>query len=462
MNGKITAGALGILACSATAARANHPSEAAEPRRPNIIVIYTDDMGIGDLSCYGGTITPTPNIDRLASEGLRMTGYYSAAPVSSPSRVGITTGIFPLQCGMNTFLNHRAHNTQWEQFDYLDPAMPSVARELAGVGYRTAHFGKWHMGGGRDVDNAPSIARYGFEEFASTWESPEPHPALTGSDWIWSATDQVKRWERTAWFVDRTLDFLERHSGEPCYINLWPDDVHDPWVPDEESQSDRKSWQSQPSLAAVLAEYDRQIGRLMEGLRRLGLSDNTMIVFTSDNGPAPSFEQIRTNGLRGLKVSLYEGGIRMPMIVRWPARVAAGRVDDTSIVGAVDILPSLCAIAGAPLPKDVVLSGEDMSRALTGTPQVRRRDLMWEYGRSQLYGGPREAYHKSPHLAIRRGDWKLLTNSTGDRVELYNLATDENETTDVSDANPKIVRQLHKAVLKWWATRKTPQAPAAL
>jgi len=313
------------------------------------------------------------------------------------------------------------------------------------------------MGGGRDVDDAPSIALYGFDEFASTWESPRPHPDLTASDWIWSADDKVKRWERTAWFVDRTLDFLERNAGEPCFVNLWPDDVHDPWVPDEETQSDRGLWSTRPPLAKVLAEYDKQIGRLLDGIDRLGLGDNTIVIFTSDNGPSPSFEQVRTNGMRGLKVSLYEGGINMPFIVRWPARVKPGSVDGITIFSAVDMLPTLCSLAGAPLPEGYALSGEDMSAALTGTPQRRKKDLMWEYGRSALYGGPANAYHKSPHLAIRRGDWKLLTNSVGDRTELYDLATDANETTDVSAQNPQVAHRLRKAVLEWWEGRKTPQ-----
>lgn len=448
-----TVGVIAAVAVSTTA-RAAEPAPARE--RPNIVIIYTDDMGIGDLSCFGGRIADTPNIDRMAAQGVRMTGYYSAAPVSSPSRVGLTTGMFPLECGMNTFLNHRKHNAQWEQFDWLDPAMPSMARQLSLAGYRTAHFGKWHMGGGRDVDNAPSIARYGFDEFASTWESPSPHPDLTASDWIWSAGDKVKRWERTAWFVDRTLDFLARHTGEPCFVNLWPDDVHDPWVPDEETQADRKAWSSRPALSEVLVEYDRQIGRLLNGIDSLGLGDNTLVIFTSDNGPAPSFEQVRTNGRRGLKVSLYEGGINMPFIVRWPARVEAGGLDDTTVFGAVDLFPSLCSIAGAPLPEGFVLSGEDMSAALTGTPRRRTKDLMWEYGRSALYGGPADPYHKSPHLAIRRGNWKLLTNSVGDRVELYDLAADPDETADLSAKNPRLVKQLRRTVTEWWNRRKTP------
>ena len=421
-------------------------------QKPNILIIYTDDMGIGDLSCYNNGWSKTPNIDKLASQGIKFNKYYSAAPVSSPSRVGLTTGMFPLQMGINTYLQSRQGNAKCEQNDFLDANVPTMADAMKSVGYATGHFGKWHMGGGRDVDNAPQITQYGFDEYVSTWESPDPDPLITDSDWIWSNNDSIKRWNRSAYFVDKTLAFLKKHQGEPCFVNFWPDDMHTPWVQGPGVQDKEKSWTTPPNFAAVLKEYDAQIGRLLQGLKDLGLEENTIVIFTSDNGPAPSFQQKRTNNLRGVKCSLYEGGILMPFMVRWPGKIPAGKVDNQSVICAVDLLPSLGKITGAKLPSGSNYSGEDMSRALTGTPQTRKKDLMWEFGRNTAFAQP-IPYQKSPHLAIRRGNMKLLTNSDSTSVELYDLSKDPQETTNIALKNPELVKDLQKIVFEWWNSR---------
>ena len=285
-NRTILTGLLGAGTVASATAQAPAKAKAQTPQgRPNIVIIYTDDMGIGDLSCTNTGWIETPSIDRLASQGLVLNSYYSSAPVSSPSRVGLTTGMFPMEWGINTYLQTRKGNAACEQADYLAAEAPSMARILRDAGYATGHFGKWHMGGGRDVKDAPSIPSFGFDEYCSTWESPDPAPELTATNWIWSDKDDVKRWNRTGYFVDKTLDFLVRHKDKPCFVNLWPDDMHTPWVPDEESQHKQKDWNSQPNFSEVLAEYDRQIGRFLTRLDQLGLSDNTIVIFTSDNGP---------------------------------------------------------------------------------------------------------------------------------------------------------------------------------
>lgn len=211
-NRTLLTGLLGVS--TAASAAAQTPAKVKAPQtRPNIIIIYTDDMGIGDLSCTNTGWIETPAIDRLASQGLVMNNYYSAAPVSSPSRVGLTTGMFPMEWGINTYLQARKGNAACEQADYLSADAPSMARILHDAGYATGHFGKWHMGGGRDVTDAPQITRYGFDEYCSTWESPDPAPELTASNWIWCKKDDVKRWERTGYFIDKTLDFLVHRPG---------------------------------------------------------------------------------------------------------------------------------------------------------------------------------------------------------------------------------------------------------
>jgi arylsulfatase A-like enzyme len=420
--------------------------------KPNIIIIYVDDMGYGDISCNGGTITHTGNIDRLAEEGIRFTQYYSAAPISSPSRTGITTGMYPTRWGIRTFLQSRKGNARAEQNDFLSDKAPSMARMLKENGYATGHFGKWHMGGGRDVDNAPAITKYGFDEYKSTWESPDPDKLLTSIDWIWSDTDSIKRWNRTAYFVDKTLDFIKRHPDKPCFVNLWPDDVHSPFVPNpDELATDKNDWDKQESFTVVLKELDVQIGRLMKGLKELGVDENTLVIFTSDNGPNPSYQNKRTVGLRGMKGTLYEGGIRMPFIVRWPKKVAPGQVNDQSVLVAVDLFPSLCKITGAKMPCDYLIDGEDRSSLLLGGKNVERNQpVFWEFNRNQSASGDDNSQRVSPQIAVREGDWKLLVNQNGSKVELYNLITDVNETTNVAAKNPAVATSLKKKALAWY------------
>lgn len=430
-------------------------AQAANKEKPNIIIIYTDDMGIGDLSCYNSGWTSTPNIDRLAASGLKFNQYYTASPVSSPSRVGLTTGMHPTEWGINTFLNDRKSNANCEQLDFLDPAAPSMARALREIGYKTGHFGKWHMGGGRDVDNAPQITQYGFDEYLTTYEGPDPDPELTASNWIWSEKDHVQRWDRTAYFVDNTLDFLSRHKGEPCFVNLWPDDMHDPWIPYAGFYGKNATWSTRLNFTLVLEEYDRQIGRFMEGLEKLGIADNTIVIFTSDNGALPTFDQIRTNGLRGSKVSLYEGGIRMPFIISWPAQIKPGEVDDASVISSLDLFPSLCAITGASYPKGFEGSGQDVSKALLGRKPVKRgKDLMWDFGRNSFFGRPPQAHHQSPHLAIRRGDMKLLVHSDGSRLELYDIRKDPNESVNIAGKYPELCSEMSRKVIDWYFAKR--------
>jgi len=414
--------------------------------RPNIVFILTDDMGYGDIGCNGGTFTPTPNIDSLARSGIRFTHYYSASPICSPSRAGCTTGMYPARWKLTSFLQTRAGNRDCEQADFLAAGAPSMARTLKSAGYATGHFGKWHMGGGRDVSNAPPITAYGFDEYASTWESPDPHPDITGSNWIWSPQDTVKRWNRTAFFVDKTLDFLRRHKDQPCYVNVWPDDTHTPWVPADDKPLRAES---PDNFRRVLAEYDRQIGRLIGGLKELRIDTKTLVIFTSDNGPMPSFKGERAGGLRGTKMSLYEGGIRMPCIVQWPGHALAGHTDEQTLWSAVDLFPSLCAVTGTPLPKDNAFDGEDVSQAWFGQPIKRTKPLFWEYGRNNVSFKYPHGRDRSPNLAIRDGKWKLLLQADGTGAELYDLAADPNETTNLAAVNPAELKRLSESVLQW-------------
>jgi arylsulfatase A-like enzyme len=420
---------------------------AERPTRPHIVFVLVDDMGVGDVGCYGGSMAPTPQIDQLARDGIRFAQYYAAAPVCSPSRCGLITGQFPGRWRITTFLQTVAGNKAREQADFLDPKAPSLPRLLHDAGYKTAHIGKWHLGGGRDVVDPPKFAAYGYDEGIGTWESPEPYPDITASDWIWSDQDKVKRWQRTEFFVDRTLDFLKRHKDAPCFVNLWLDDVHTPWVPNAEAspKSDDKK-----DLKEVLVETDRQIGRLRAGLRELGTEESTLIVFASDNGPLPTFKGERTLGLRGSKISLYEGGIREPLIACWPGVIPKGTENSTTVIDGVDMLPTLCHIAGVTVPAEAKPDGENLAAAILGkSAPERTRPLFWEYGRNDQFAKPARKRDRSPSLAVRDGKWKLLVNADGSDVELYDLAADEKETQDLAEAHPEVAKRLTELTLQW-------------
>lgn len=419
-------------------------------KRPNIVFILTDDMGYSDLNCYGGNFAPTPNLDRLAGEGVRFTHFYVDAPICSASRCAFITGMFPARWNFTTYLDNRARNRACEQADFLPTKAPALARALKAGGYVTAHFGKWHLGGGRDVTNAPPFSAYGYDEHIGTYESPEPDPNITAAHWIWSARDLVKRWDRTRYFVEHALDFLQRHKDQPCYVEIWPDDMHTPWVPNLEREAEAPNSQQERDFANVLTEYDFQMGRFFAGLKQLGLDQNTIVIFTSDNGPLPSFNHARTGGLRGSKLSLYEGGTRVPFIVRWPGHITPGRVDQQTVLQAVDLFPTLCAIAHAPLPAGVDFNGRNMTDALVNGPVVQTRMIFWEYGRkSKFFNYPGKPFDRSPHIAVREGPWKLLVNDDGSGTELFNMQTDSNETNDVSSSEPGITQRLRKAALAW-------------
>lgn len=420
--------------------------------RPNIIFILSDDMGIGDLSIYGGQILPTPHIDKMAQEGIFFTQYYSASPVSSPSRAGLLTGKHPANWNITSYLQTRAGNKDAEMVDYLTVKAPTLPRALKEGGYKTAHFGKWHLGGGRDVYDAPSIKEYGYDTYSSTYESPDPDPLLTATDWIWSKEDSVKRWNRTAYFVDKTLEFLKENKGKPCFINLWPDDVHTPWIGNkEEMDLAPKGTNSKENLKTVLKEYDYQIGRLLSSLKDEGLDKNTIVIFTSDNGAAPSFQHIRNNGLRGQKASLFEGGIRMPFIVWGPkANVPVGKIDTTTVISALDMFHSLCAITDTHVPKQFDSDGEDMSKAMLGAPQDREKSIFWEYKRNDSQAFPKAmGADASPNVAIRNEDWKLLVNQNGSDVMLFNLKEDQFERNNVKDKYPEITEDLQNQAIGW-------------
>jgi arylsulfatase A-like enzyme len=249
--------------------------------------------------------------------------------------------------------------------------------------------------------------------------------------------------------VDQTLAFLKSNSGKPSFVNLWLDDTHTPFVPSEEQmkavrtagEPEQRTW-----YKAVLAALDAELGRLLDGLK----GTNTLVLFLGDNGASQPFARERVGGLRGQKLSLYEGGVRVPFVAWWPAQVKGGVVNDRTVIASLDLVPTLATVCGAKLPKDYAGDGEDMAAALRGESPARTKPLFWEYGRNATsFAYPQAARHKSPNVAVRDGNWKLLVNADGTGAELYDLAADRNETKDLAAAHPDVAKRLTEKALAW-------------
>jgi arylsulfatase A-like enzyme len=433
---------------------------AAQPKL-NIIQILIDDMGYADLHCYGGPI-PTRNIDRIAAEGIRFTQGYVASPVCSPSRVGITTGQCPSRHRIYSYLDSRERNRQLGMPDYLDSKAPSIARTFQQAGYATGHFGKWHMGGGRDVGDAPLPAEYGFDESLTSFEGlgnrvlPPGRLSDLNEKLGRGKISRAPQAELTGIYVDRTLAFMKRalEAGKPFYIHLWLNDVHDPFTPKPELMKKYEQCSSNKYLQqyyATIDEMDRQIGRLMTAV-----DSNTLVVLLSDNGPTawPRYYKEKldppgsTAGLRGRKWSLYEGGVRVPFMARLPGHIPAGRVDESTVISSLDLFPTCCKMAEISAPK-IAFDGEDMSPALRGRAQRRRADLFWDYGRDATYLRPGIPNDASPNLAIRSWKWKLLMNAGGSPVELYDLERSPKEDKNVAEEQPEVTKKLKARLLAW-------------
>ena len=423
--------------------------------RPNILFILADDMGYGDLSLTGNTQVSTPNIDRLAREGLVMTQFYDPAPICSASRAGFITGQFPARNRFVTYIDTRKRNGMMGQANWLDPSVQTLPRALKGAGYATGHFGKWHLGGGRDVGDAPLPTAYGFDESYTQFEGLGPRGlpndlpgslAKQSADLGKGPIDWLERAQVTSRYVDKTLAFAARNKGRPWFAQMWLDDVHTPWLPDSEQETaigNAGDTAREKKFLSVLAAMDRQVGRLIDTLRATGQLDNTLIVFTSDNGPTVGANTPGSAGpYRGRKGSLYEGGIRQPLIVRWPGRVPAGVRDATTVGQGVDLYPTLAAIGGATPP--AAPDGISLVSAWRGKPIAEHPALYGYIARPARAGDA-----AGPPVSIRSDRWKLLANLDGSAAELYDVVGDPRESHDVLSAQPVVAKGLTEKLVTW-------------
>ena len=432
------------------------PNISAE--RPNIVLVSIDDMGWGDFSCFGNRDAKTPHIDQLAREGIRFEQFYVNSPICSPSRTAISTGQYPQRWRITSFLSNRDHNNKRGMAQWLDPAAPMLARSLQKAGYATGHFGKWHMGGQRNVDEAPPITNYGFDVSLTNFEGMGPkllplvlRPGQEKAGKIWGDAERLGKGYKwmlrskiTGGFVDAAIPFIEkaRDANKSFYINLWPDDVHSPFWPPVDKWADGK----RGLYHSVLQEMDRQLGKLFDLIcQDKQLRDNTLVLVCSDNGPEQGAGS--AGPFRGFKTHLYEGDIRSSLVVWDPGWISKkNHVDRESVFSAIDLVPTLLDFTNTARPQGVKFDGEPVLDALFGQGGSRQGPIFFRRppDRDAFYGED-----DLPDLAVRDGKWKFLCEYDGSAPELYDVETDPGETKNLADQHAELVGKLAKSLIAW-------------
>lgn len=415
---------------------------AQETQRPNIIFIMADDLGWGELGCYGNTFNETPHLDELSRGGMRFTQAYAAAPVCSPTRASIMTGQYPARVRITDFLPGKTDR-------YLAPDKYLTINEVLGsAGYHTGIIGKWHLD--TDFEQHPGgPAEHGFDEVIG---SETKYIADGDYFYPYDKISTFDEGDENEYLTDRqsseACKYIERNKDHPFFLYLSfysvhtrldaPADLIDKYK-QKLAQND-SSVRGNPVLAAMLERIDAGVGAVVKTLQENGLAENTLLIFFSDNGGAG---KVGNNAhLRAGKTWLYEGGIREPLLVYWPGTVAAGAVSDVP-VSSVDFYPTFAAAAGATYEKDVVLDGRNLLPLFNGDAAPRRDALYWHY--------PSETgnWEKRMASAVRKGDYKLMEIYAGDRLELYNLKADPSEQHNLADDKPRKVAELKKMLDSW-------------
>lgn len=417
---------------------------AADDRPPNFVVIFTDDQGYNDLGCFGANHVTTPNIDQLAAEGIKLTSFYVAAPLSSPSRAALMTGCYPKRIGLASGSRYMVllSNDEWG----LNPSELTIAEILKDRGYATGIFGKWHLG-----DQPVFLpTRHGFDEFFGLPYSHDIHPYHPRQEHFQFPPLPLYEGEKiiehdpdadylTRRITEKAVSFIDRHRKEPFFLYIPHPLPHAPLhvspgfmetVPDSIrkillEENNTIDYQTRRQLfPQAISEIDWSVGEIMKALKRNGLDNHTMVIFTTDNGPAIG----SAKPLRGRKGSTYEGGMRVPAVIRWQGKIAEGRVCD-ELLTTMDLLPTFAFLAEAEVPDDRSIDGRNIWPALTGVDGTKSpHDTFF--------------YHRGNDLiAVRCGQWKLHRLRENE-VELYNLEDDIAETIDMAEKRPDLVMKL--------------------
>jgi uncharacterized sulfatase len=464
--------ALFILSCCLSACTGD-PGDKLKGARPNIVFILADDMGWADLPVYGNKFNEAPNLTQMAENGIRFTNAYAAGPVCSPTRASIMSGQYPARVGIIDFIT--GHWRPYEEVivprnrtQYLPLEIYTLGEAMKDAGYATGYFGKWHLGkwdpgGGKyypkdqgfDISNVYQGG--GFFHYADRMEVPlDIPPGVVLSEAL----------------TDLGLDFIDKNREHPFFLYLAHYDVHvqldaDSLLIQKYLQKEKvEGYPCNAVYAAMVEHVDNSVGRVLERLDELGLTENTLVAYFSDNGGLISrFDRIpllsesiqyiyegdtllyvaSSNApLRAEKGTVYEGGIREPLIVQWPGKIAGGQVSD-AIISSVDFFPTFAVLAGLELPATQVFDGKSFLNILAGGAYDMDRAIFWHY---PVY------HHDFPASVIRKGDWKLIHYLHNDTRFLYNLADDIGETSDLSLQYPEKTDQLYRLLEDWRAEVK--------
>ncbi len=467
-----------LVVCSA-------PRAQKQDRPPNIIVILADDLGWADLSCYGSTFYETPNLDKLASSGIRFTQAYATSPVCSPTRASMMTGKYPVKTGVTDWIVGRQENGKARPFEKLiaQPTAYQLALEEKTIsefalanGYKTFFAGKWHLG--EEEKYWPDF--HGFQENKGGWSKGSPTGRIndsTGGFFTPYTNPKLSDGPAGEYLTDRLtnecLAFIEKNKQAPFFLMYSLYAVHNPlqapgalvqkyaakqkqlgiqnndrFVKDEKWMKYETGWkrrvvQDHPVYAAMMENMDGNIGRILDQLKQLGIDDNTLVIFTSDNGGLSTAEgSPTTNGpLRGGKGWLYEGGIRVPLVMYWKGKIVAGTKTDLQ-VSTADLFPTIAKAIDASYRRERDIDGENIFRLMAQPNTTRQRPLFWHYPHYSNQGG-------KPGSAIREGKYKLIYNYEDETVELYDLGNDIAEKNNIANANKKIVIRLKKKLFTW-------------
>lgn len=450
-----------LFICLCFTLTANSTLTLCAAEKPNILFIFADDWGWGDLSCHGHPYVKTPHIDRLASEGTDFHRFTVASGVCSPSRTAVMTGHFPARYNIDAHFAWVPQNQKRNMPDWLESSVTTLPGLLQQAGYKTAHFGKWHLANDM-IPDSPLPGEYGYDEFGAFNCAGEQIPVHEDAN--------------------SAIAFIEKcHSHQkPFFINLWIHEPHTPFhtVPKYEWRFRELESREDQIYASVLSHADDRIGQVLNTLDRLKLSDDTLVIFSSDNGPAraPKPTELTlqydtatgagwgigaakglTGGRKGYKSALFEGGIGVPFIARWPGKIAAGKVDRQSMISAVDLLPTFCELAGAKLPEAYRPDGVSQVATLFGkTNPMRNKALFWKM--QSPWPIPKSRPYHWVSYAMVHQNWKLLTNRDATYAELYDITVDPYEKADLSKAKSEVVVEMMQQMDHWKST--LPTAPS--
>ncbi|WP_235034375.1 sulfatase-like hydrolase/transferase [Roseiconus lacunae] len=428
-----------------------HPKVAAGDR-PNVVMLLADDLGYQDIGCYNGPVR-TPHIDQLAATGVRFETFYSGCAVCSPSRAVLMTGRHHIRAGVYSWIQDES------QKSHLLLREQTLAEIFKDAGYRTAHVGKWHLGLPTEKHDKPTPDQHGFDHWFATWNNASP--SHHNPDNFIRNGEPVGKLEGYSCqlVVDEAIDWLTTlHSDDesaPFFLNAW---FHEPHAPIAAPKDITETYGKPGDKAAVYSgtvdNTDRAIGRLIDHLRRMGVEDNTLIIYASDNG---SYRDDRTGGLRGRKGVNWEGGIRVPGIFRWPGKIQAGTTSRVP-AGIVDILPTVCGLLGLKRDQSIHLDGIDLTPLLLGQTETldRPQPLFWHLQRSRPIIAIRDGayslvaerdYEMSNHNLFQEAWIPKIRTGGYKNFQLFDLAEDPAQTTDLANERPEVVARLKAKML---------------